>query len=93
MLEKSLLRFTEENFGDKYCASLDGENKKIRPVKRRSMFKGPFLKNELLHVILDGLEKYIDSIKFLFTLMLVTYIRLCLGDKRDSHCRNDFPSK
>lgn len=44
MLEKSLLRFAEENIRDKYCAFLYGENKKIRPVKRRSMFKGPFLK-------------------------------------------------
>ena len=64
MLEKSLLRFAEENFSDKYCASLHGETKRIRPlaliVKRhRSMFKRPFGKHEL--VILEGLEKYVEG--------------------------------
>lgn len=38
-IEKTLLKFAEENFGDKYFASLDGGNKRIRPlelaVKRR----------------------------------------------------------
>ena len=64
MLEKSLLKFAEENFSDKYCASLHGETKRIRPlaltVKRhRSLFKRPFGKNEL--IILEGLEKYVEG--------------------------------
>ena len=64
MLEKSLLKFAEENFSDKYCASLHGETKRIRPlaliVKRhRSMFKRPFGKHEL--IILEGLEKYVEG--------------------------------
>ena len=64
MLEKSLLKFAEENFSDKYCASLYGETKRIRPlaliVKRhRSMFKRPFGKHEL--IILEGLEKYVEG--------------------------------
>ena len=66
MLEKSLLKFAEENFSDQYCASLElhGENKEIRPlvlvVKRhRSMFKRPFGKSELM--ILEGLEKYVEG--------------------------------
>ena len=64
MLEKSLLKFAEENFSDKYCAALHGETKRINPlalvVKRsRSMFKRPFGKNEL--IILEGLEKYVEG--------------------------------
>jgi len=64
MLEKSLLKFAEENFGDKYCASLHGETKGIRPlaltVKRsRSIFRRPFGKSEL--IILEGLEKYVEG--------------------------------
>ena len=64
MLEKSLLKFAEENFSQKYCVCLHGETKRIRPlgliVKRhRSMFKRPFGKNEL--IILEGLEKYVEG--------------------------------
>lgn len=64
MLKKSLLKFAEEIFGEKYYASLHGETKKIAPmaliVKRhRSVFSGPFAKSEL--IILEGLEKYVES--------------------------------
>ena len=64
MLEKSLLKFAEENFSDKYCASLHGETKRIRPLalivkRQRSLFKRPFGKNEL--IILEGLEKYLEE--------------------------------
>ena len=64
MLEKSLLKFAEENFSDKYYASLHGETKRIRPLsltvkRRRSMFKRPFRKHEL--IILEGLEKYVEG--------------------------------
>ena len=64
MLEKSLLKFAEESFGAKYCVSLSGVTKRIRPlaliVKRhRKMFKRPFFKSEL--ITLEGLEKYLDG--------------------------------
>ena len=64
MVEKSLQKFAEENFSDKYCASLHGETKRIRPLalivkRQRSMFKRPFGKNEL--IILEGLEKYVEG--------------------------------
>ena len=64
MIEKSLLKFAEENFSDKYCAALHGETKRIRPLaliikRHRSMFKRPFGKHEL--IILEGLEKYVEG--------------------------------
>ena len=64
MIEKSLLKFAEENFSDKYWAALHGETKRIRPLaliikRHRSMFKRPFGKHEL--IILEGLEKYVEG--------------------------------
>ena len=66
MLEKSLLKFAEESFSDKYkyCTSFYSENKEIRPLalivkQQRSMFKRPFGKSEL--IILEGLEKYVEG--------------------------------
>ena len=64
MIEKSLLKFAEESFSHKYCASLHGENKEIRPValmvkRHRSMFKRPFGKREL--IILERLQKYVEG--------------------------------
>jgi len=63
-IKKTLLKFAEENFGDKYFVSLDGENKRIRPLelavkRRRLLWMRPFAKNEL--IFLNGLEKYVED--------------------------------
>ncbi|KAL9985267.1 hypothetical protein ACROYT_G007647 [Oculina patagonica] len=64
MLGKALLRFGEENFSDKYFASLHGETTRITPLalavkKPRPFYARPFAKSEL--IILERLEKYVKS--------------------------------
>ncbi|KAL9985265.1 hypothetical protein ACROYT_G007645 [Oculina patagonica] len=64
MVEKALLRFGEENFRDKYYASLHDEPDRITPLalavkKHRSVFTRPFAKSKL--VILEGLVIFMES--------------------------------
>lgn len=63
-LLKSLQKFAEENFSDKYYACLHGEIQKINVLalaiqRQRWVFTPPFAKSEV--IILEGLEKYVDS--------------------------------
>ena len=63
-LLKSLLKFAEENFNDRYYACLDGEIKKIKLLalairRHRRTFARPFAKWEV--IVLEELEKYIES--------------------------------
>ena len=63
-LQKSLQKFAEENFSNKYYACLHGQTKKIKLLalairRHRWLFTRPFAKLEL--IVLDGLEKYVES--------------------------------
>ena len=63
-LQKSLQKFAEENFSNKYYACLHGQTKKINLLalavrRHRWPFTRPFAKSEL--IILDGLEKYMET--------------------------------
>ena len=68
MVDKLLRMFARENFGsgDKYYPVLYGESGTTKPlaltIKRpRPIWKRPFSKSEM--IILDGLEKYVESEK------------------------------
>ena len=65
MIEKLLKKFAKENFGDaNFLPLLHGHSKTAKPLallvkRKRSIWKRPFGKKEI--IILDGLEKYVDS--------------------------------
>ncbi|XP_068708306.1 uncharacterized protein [Montipora foliosa] len=65
MIEKLLYKFSKENFGDaNFLPLLHGHSKTAKPLallvkRKRSIWKRPFGKKEI--IILDGLEKYVDS--------------------------------
>ncbi|XP_068744474.1 uncharacterized protein [Montipora capricornis] len=65
MIEELLHKFSKENFGDpNYLPLLHGHSKTAKPLallvkRKRSIWKRPFGKKEI--IILDGLEKYVDS--------------------------------
>ncbi|XP_068708312.1 uncharacterized protein [Montipora foliosa] len=65
MIEELLYKFSKENFGDaNFLPLLDGHSKPVKPLtllvkRKRSIWKRPFGKKEI--IILDGLEKYVDS--------------------------------
>ena len=65
MIEKLLKKFAKENFGDaNFLPLLHGHSKTAKPLallvkRKRSIWKRPFRKKEI--IILDGLEKYVDS--------------------------------
>ncbi|KAL9985264.1 hypothetical protein ACROYT_G007644 [Oculina patagonica] len=64
MIEASLRRFAQENFGDRYFQVLHGETANVKPLalvvkQRRSIWKRPYAGMEI--VILAGLERYVES--------------------------------
>ncbi|XP_068708072.1 uncharacterized protein [Montipora foliosa] len=65
MIEELLHKFSKENFGDpNYLPLLHRHSKTAKPLallvkRKRSIWKCPFGKKEI--IILDGLEKYVDS--------------------------------
>ena len=67
MIEELLYnyKFSKENFGDaNFLPLLHGHSKTAKPLallvkRKRSIWKRPFGKKEI--IILDGLEKYVDS--------------------------------
>ncbi|XP_068744465.1 uncharacterized protein [Montipora capricornis] len=65
MIEELLYKFSKENFDDPNLISLlHGHSKPVKPLtllvkRKRSIWKRPFGKKEI--IILDGLEKYVDS--------------------------------
>ena len=68
MVDKLLRMFAQQNFGsgDKYYPVLHGESGTTKPLalmiqRPRPIWKRPFSKNEM--IILDGLEKYVESKK------------------------------
>ncbi|KAL9985268.1 hypothetical protein ACROYT_G007648 [Oculina patagonica] len=63
MIEASLRRFAQENFGDRYFPVLHGETANVKPLalvvkQRRSIWKRPNAGLEI--VILAGLERYVE---------------------------------
>ncbi|XP_068744475.1 uncharacterized protein [Montipora capricornis] len=64
MIEELLYKFSKENFGDPNFLPLLHGHSKTKPLtllvkRKRSIWKRPFGKKEI--IILDGLEKYVDS--------------------------------
>ncbi|XP_067035698.1 uncharacterized protein [Acropora muricata] len=65
MIEDLLLRFSRENFDDaNYVPLLHGHSETAKPLsliikQKRSIWKRPFAKNEI--IILDGLENFVSS--------------------------------
>ena len=65
MIEELLYKFSKEIFDDPYYLPLlHGHSKTAKPLtllvkRKRSIWKRPFGKKEI--IILDGLEKYVDS--------------------------------
>ncbi|XP_068710956.1 uncharacterized protein [Montipora foliosa] len=65
MIEELLYKFSKENFDDpNLIPLLHGHSKPVKPLtllvkRKRSIWKRPFGKKEI--IILDGLEKYVDS--------------------------------
>ena len=65
MIEELLYKFSKEIFDDPYYLPLlHGHSKTAKPLtllvkRKRSIWKRPFGKKEI--IILDGLERYVDS--------------------------------
>ena len=64
MIEELLYKFSKENFGDPNFLPLLHGHSKTKPLtllvkRKRSIWKRPFGKKEI--IILDDLEKYVDS--------------------------------
>ena len=65
MIEELLYKFSKENFGDaNFLPLMHGPSMTAKPLallvkRKRSIWKRPFGKKEI--IILDGLEKYVDS--------------------------------
>ena len=65
MIQELLRKFAKENFDDaNYVPVLHGRSKTAKPLsllikKRRSIWKHPFAKDEI--IILAGLEKYVST--------------------------------